>query len=62
MAFRHNVQGSSSDSSDNFFPNFCTHHITYETRIKALISERARRDTTEYSTGTKIEFLKLEFD
>jgi hypothetical protein len=48
MAFRHNVQGSSSDSSDNFFPNFCTHHITYETRIKALISERARRYPRRY--------------
>jgi len=41
IAFRNNVQGSSSDSSDNFFPNFSIHHIICETHIKAPIWERA---------------------
>jgi hypothetical protein len=58
LVFRNNVQGSSSDSSDNFFfSNFSIHHIIYQTHLKALISERARRYMIEYSSGTVFEFL-----
>jgi len=60
IALTNNVQGSSSDSSDNFFlDNFSIHLINCETHLKALISERARRDEGQNCPWKRIQFIQI---
>jgi hypothetical protein len=61
--FRNKVQGSSPDTSDNFFLlNSYTQYINHETQLKALISERARRHMIDYCSGTCSRTSKCDID